>query len=71
METTMTLRQHRMAQGMTIRELAKAAEVSTQTVVSIEKGRPARMQSYRKLASALGISLMDIREFTQMVMAEP
>lgn len=67
----MTLRQHRMAGGYTIRDLATRAMVSTQTIVSIEKGHPARIQSFRKLANALDVELMDIREYRNIVMAEP
>lgn len=67
MEQPMTLRQHRMSKGMTIRDLAAAAAVSTQTIVAIEKGRPARMRSFKKLATALAVDLMDIREYMEIV----
>lgn len=70
MDMTMTLRQHRMSQGLTIRALAKKAKMSTQTIVAIEKGNPARIQSFRRLAEALGVELMTIREYQTMVMGE-
>lgn len=70
MEKIMTLRQHRMAQGMTIRDLAQAAQISTQTVVSIEKGRPARIKSFRRIAEAIGVEMMEIREYRTIAMRE-
>lgn len=69
METqTMTARQHRLANGFSIRELASRAEVSTQTIVSLEKGNPIRPQNARKIAEALGIEPMQIREYRDIVM---
>lgn len=61
------LRQHRLARGYTIRDLAARAGVSTQTIVSIEKGNMARIQSYRKIAEALDVDLMSIREYRRLV----
>lgn len=61
------LRQHRMARGYTIRDLAAHAGVSTQTIVSIEKGNAARIQSYRKIAEALDVELMAISEYRALV----
>ncbi|MGB3330685.1 MAG: helix-turn-helix transcriptional regulator [Thermomicrobiales bacterium] len=65
-----TLRQHRQLAGMTIRDLASAAGVGTQTIVRIERGEPARIESYRKIAAALDIEITDIREYVDMVMHE-
>lgn len=71
MDQTLTLRQHRMSQGLTIRALAEKAGISTQTIVAIEKGKPARMQSFRKIADALGVEMMGVREYHNMVMTDP
>jgi DNA-binding XRE family transcriptional regulator len=44
--------------------------VGTQTIVRIERGEIARMESFRKLAETLGIEISDIREYVAMVMRE-
>ena len=69
MEKPFSLRQHRLASGLTIRALAERAGTSTQTIVSIEKGNPARIESFRKLAAALDVDLMDIREYRDLVLS--
>jgi 23S rRNA (uridine2552-2'-O)-methyltransferase len=61
MEATMTAKQHRLSKGLTIRELAEQAQVSTQTVVSIEKGNAARIASYKAIAAVLGVDLVPIK----------
>ena len=63
-----------MSQGLTIRALADRVKesgresISTQTIVAIENGKPARMESYRKLAAALGVGMMEIQEYRDLVM---
>ncbi len=76
-DQVMTLRQHRMSQGLTIRALVEKVKdstppekMSTQTIVSIENGKPARIESFRKLAQALGVEMMEIREYRDLVMGE-
>ena len=66
---TMTTKQHRLARGYSIRELAERAKVSTQTVVSLEKGNPVRPSSARKIAEALGIDPMQMQEYQNAVLA--
>lgn len=73
-DQVMTLKQHRMAQTLSMVALvARAKEqgnkLSTQTIVSIEAGKPARMQSFRTIADALGIEPMQIREYRDAVMS--
>lgn len=69
----MTLREHRESRGMSIRALAALAEplngtrLSTQTIVSIEQGKPARISTYHRIARALGIAPMELREFRDLV----
>lgn len=72
-----TLRQHRLSQGLTIRVLVdrvKALDppetMNSATIVSIEKGHPGRIESFRKLAKALSVEMMEIREYRDMAMAE-
>lgn len=68
MEQLMTAKQHRMAKGFSVRTLATAAKVSPQTVMSLEKGKRIRPENARKIADALGIEPMDIREYRDSVM---
>ena len=70
----LTLKQHRLAQGLTIRDLVAkvrgeppTGSLSGATIVSIEAGNPARVATYKKLAEALGVDLMQIREYRDMV----
>jgi transcriptional regulator with XRE-family HTH domain len=54
------LRELRQARGLSVRGLAKEAEVSTETVYSVEHGR--RQPSVRtlsKIAWALGVEVKD------------
>jgi transcriptional regulator with XRE-family HTH domain len=63
-----SLRQQRSERLMSIRELAKAADVSPATIVNIEAGRhdpfPATM---RRIAAALGVEAVEIDEFAEMI----
>jgi transcriptional regulator with XRE-family HTH domain len=55
------LKELRQARNLSVRGLAKAAEVSTETVYSVEHGR--RQPSVRtlgKLARALGVEAKDL-----------
>ncbi len=54
------LRQVRERRLMTIRELAGAAGVSTNTVVRLERGLPAEFRTVRKLAEALRVEPQDL-----------
>ena len=65
----MSLRQHRLRQMLSIRELAGRADVTPATIVNIEKGRhlPPRISTVRKLSQALGVDPLLIREFVSVV----
>ena len=54
------LRQVRERKLMTIRELAAAAGISTNTVVRLERGLPAEFRTVRKLAEALRVEPQDL-----------
>ena len=59
-----TLRELRIGKLLSIRSLAKAAGVSTQTIVSIEMGRKApQFGTMRKIAGALGVEPQEIADF--------
>jgi len=59
-----TLREVRLGKMLSIRSLAKAAGVSTQTIVSTEMGRKApQFGTMRKIATALEVEPQDITEF--------
>jgi transcriptional regulator with XRE-family HTH domain len=59
------LRQQRL---LSIRDLAKAAGVSPQTIVTIEAGeRPPRPSTMRKIAAALGIEAREVDEFARSI----
>ncbi|MBA2753676.1 MAG: helix-turn-helix transcriptional regulator [Chloroflexia bacterium] len=74
--TIRTLHDHRGAQGLSIRALAVRVRerglgtMSTQTITAIEAGKPARIKSYRRLAAALGVSVLEIKEYRDLVMGE-
>jgi transcriptional regulator with XRE-family HTH domain len=49
--------------GLTVEELARSSEVTTKTIVNVERGREsARMTTALKLAHALGVGLFDIMQ---------
>ncbi len=61
-----SLREHRVGQMLSLRELARRAGVTHLTVMSIELGRR-RHPEYRtitKLSVALGVAPEEIREFS-------
>ncbi len=74
--TIRTLHDHRDAQGLSIRSLAARVRkrglgtMSTQTITAIEAGKSARIDSYRRLAAALGVSVLEIKEYRDLVMGE-
>ena len=54
------LRELRQARGLSVRGLAKEAEVSTETVYSVEHGkRQPTVRTLGKIASALGVEVKD------------
>lgn len=54
-----TLRELREAQMLSKAELARRAGVSPLTIDRIERGRPCRMDTKRKIILALGLRLSD------------
>ena len=46
-------------------ELARKANVSPMTIARIEKGKPCRLETKRKLILALGLNLADKKEIFQ------
>jgi transcriptional regulator with XRE-family HTH domain len=58
-----TLRQQRLRRVWTIRDLAREAGVSQQSVVNGEAGKPLRIATMRKMANALDVDVWDIDEF--------
>ena len=49
------IRAARQAQGWTQNDLAERAEISPRTIHAIEKGRPCRQATKRKILAALGV----------------
>ena len=64
-----TLKQHRLRKVWTVRELAREAGVSQQSVVNGEAGRPLRLATMRKMAEALDASVWDVEEFAATLKA--
>lgn len=64
-----TLKQHRLRKVWTVRDLAREAGVSQQSVVNGEAGRPLRITTMRKMAEALGVPVWDVDEFATMLEA--
>lgn len=58
------LRRLRRRKGWSIRDLAREAGVSADTVLDLENGRrEARPSTMRKLAAALGVAIAEVDEF--------
>jgi DNA-binding XRE family transcriptional regulator len=52
----------RESQMLSKNELAKMADISSQTLSRIEKGYPCRIQTKRKILIALGLDLTDAKK---------
>jgi transcriptional regulator with XRE-family HTH domain len=62
------LREVRIRRLLSLRELAKRAEVAQRTIVEAEASRQKpRLQTIRKLAEALGVDPMEVDEFRAAV----
>ena len=58
---TTRLRELRQARGLSVRGLAKEAEVSTETIYSVEHGkRQPSVRTLGKIARALGVEAKDL-----------
>jgi len=64
-----TLKQHRLRKVWTVRDLAREADVSQQSVVNGEAGKPLRLTTMRKMADALDVSVWDVEEFAATLSA--
>ena len=54
------LKQTRLRQLLSQERLARAAGVSEVTIIQIEKGKPARLSTIRKLADALNVDPVEL-----------
>ena len=57
--STNSLREIRESFLISKAELAKMADISVLTLTRIEQGKPCRMQTKRKILSALGLKISD------------
>ena len=64
----MNLREARLRQALSIRELAQRAGVSPRTIVQTEQGRQTpTLKTARKISTALGMKPEEIQEFAEMI----
>jgi DNA-binding XRE family transcriptional regulator len=64
------LREVRIRRLLSVRELAKRAEVAQRTIVEAEAGRQVpHLKTMRKLAGALDVDAMDVDEFRTAIEA--
>lgn len=68
----MTLREHRIKKALSMRALVRevrmnGGRLSTQTLVSLESGKPGKMQSFRVIANALNCEPTDITEYQNII----
>lgn len=57
-----TVKEVRESQLMSKNELAKMANLSSETIARIENGYPCRIQTKRKIMIALGLNLTDAKK---------
>ncbi len=63
-----TLREARLNQALSQRDLAEKAGIAPKTVVDLELGRQEpRLRTMRRLAEALGVNVIDVEEFRQAI----
>jgi DNA-binding XRE family transcriptional regulator len=63
-----TLREMRLSQALSQRDLAKKAGVAPKTIVDLELGRQEpQLRTIRRLAEALGVNVVDVDEFRQVI----
>ena len=63
-----TLREIRLSQALSQRDLAQKAGVAPKTIVDLELGRQEpQLRTIRRLAEALGVNVMDVDEFRQAI----
>ena len=60
---TAPLREWRLRRHLSHRQLSKLADVTTYTLLRIEKGKPTRPLTKRRIADALGLIETQISEF--------
>lgn len=67
-----SLREWRIARGYGLRELSRLAGVSYPALARIEQGKTrGRPSTYRALAQALGIDVLQIREYRALMGVHP
>jgi transcriptional regulator with XRE-family HTH domain len=67
-ELVPTLRETRLKQALSQRDLARKAGVAPKTIVDLELGRQEpRLRTIRRLAEALGVNVVDVDEFRQAI----
>jgi DNA-binding XRE family transcriptional regulator len=59
---TNSVREIRESKLISKNELAKMANLSTETISRIENGYPSRIQTKRKIMIALGLNLTDVKK---------
>ena len=63
-----TLREIRLSQALSQRDLAKKAGVAPKTIIDLELGRQEpQLRTIRRLAEALGVNVVDVDEFRQAI----
>jgi transcriptional regulator with XRE-family HTH domain len=63
-----TLREIRLSQALSQRDLARKAGVAPKTIVDLELGRQEpRLRTMRHLAEALGVEPLEIEEFHKAI----
>jgi transcriptional regulator with XRE-family HTH domain len=63
-----TLREIRLSQALSQRDLALKAGVAPKTIVDLELGRQEpQLRTIRRLAEALGVNVVDVDEFRQAI----
>ena len=63
-----TLREIRLSQALSQRDLAQKAGVAPKTIVDLELRRQEpQLRTIRRLAEALGVNVVDVDEFRQAI----
>ena len=63
-----SLREIRLSQALSQRDLAKKAGVAPKTIVDLELARQEpQLRTIRRLAEALGVNVVDVDEFRQAI----
>lgn len=66
-ERTACVKEWRQARFLSQRQLADAAGVSRETIINVEAGKPLRVSTLQRLATALGVTPDDLFRLPQDV----